>query len=309
MKIQGENLRIGGRSFALSPLIFELGAKLALWFFISMALSLIFFRDFWVSLVGILLSPTWVFTQHNAAPWAILVLCLTWLGLKGKKIWQEMNQKMNLSYIILGLGLMAGAILMPSSLDFLIFQVLLASLGVFVIFFGWGAKIPSIVVGIYGLAASFPLIINKFAKLPYSMGTIKPLVWMLTSFGFPIENQGQWLRFTTSSGEPISVTVTSACTGPSTIGVFLALFALMMLDMPLPPRKAGYMFIFGLCGTWLQSIIRLIILMLAGYYLGAQTLWTTHTWSIYLLFPLWYLFFAYIYFRQIGRGQQKGGRK
>jgi len=77
-----------------------------------------------------------------------------------------------------------------------------------------------------------------------------------------------------------------------------------MLDTPLRPRKAGYMFLFGVAGTWLQSIIRLIFVVLVGYYLGEQALWTAHSWTIYILFPLWYLFFAYVYFRQVGPGHR-----
>ena len=288
---------------ALRSLNFELGVKLALWFFISLALSLIFFREFWASL-GMMLSPDWVFGQLHAAPWGVLALCFIWVWLKRKGLWQEMNRRVSLAFIIPGLFLVVGAILMPSSQDFLVFQVLLASLGVFVIFFGWGARIPSILIGIYGFAISFPLIIQRFAELPYSMSTIKPLVWVLTSLGYVLENQGQWIQFTSSSGEPISVIVTAACAGPAAMGVFLAIFALMMLDIPLRPRKAGYMFLFGLGGTWLQSIIRLIILMLVGYYLGGQALWTAHSWSIYILFPLWYLFCAYVYFRQVGLGKR-----
>jgi len=304
MNIQSKNIKIGAeRSFALRSLNLEFGAKLALWLFISLALSLIFFRDFWASL-GMILSPDRVFGEHHVTPWGVLALCFIWLWLKRKVVWQEMNRRVNLAFIIPGLALVVGAIFMPSSQDFLVFQVMLASLGVFVTFFGWGARIPSILVGIYGFAISFPLIIQRFAELPYSMSAIKPLVWILTSLGYVFENQGQWIHFTNFSGEPISVIVTAACAGPAAMGVFLTIFALMMLDIPLRPRKAGYMFLFGVGGTWLQSIIRLIILMLVGYYLGKQALWTAHSWSIYILFPLWYLFFAYVYFRQVGPGQR-----
>jgi exosortase/archaeosortase family protein len=304
MKMQSRNFRVGlGRIFALLSLNFELGTKLALWFFISLALSLIFFREFWASL-GKMLSPDWIFGQQHAAPWGVLALCFIWLWLKRKELWQEMKQRVSLIFIIPGLVLVGGAILIPPSQDFLVFQVLLASLGVFVILFGWGARIPSTLISIYGFAVSFPLIIRRFAELPYSTSAIKPLVWVLTSLGYVFENQGQWIHFTSFTGEPISVSVTSACAGPTTMGVFLAIFALMMLDIPLRPRKAVYMFLFGVVGTWLQSIIRLIILMLVAYHFGEDAMWTTHSWSPYVLFPLWYLFYAYVYFRQASPGHR-----
>ncbi len=86
------------------------------------------------------------------------------------------------------------------------------------------------------------------------------------------------------------------------MGVFLALFALMTLDRPLPARRGVALFLFGVAGTWFQALLRLVILILIGYYLGRDALWTAHFWTIYLLFPLWYLTFGCIYFRQMGTG-------
>lgn len=276
---------------------FELLVKLAIWPTVSLALSFIFFREFWASL-GTMLSPSWIFGQHHAAPWGILGLCGIWLWLKRKQIRSEIELGQSLVFISLGVALITGAILMPPSQDFMVFQVLLASLGVFIILFGRGARIPSILLGIYGFAISFPLAIERFAELPYSISAIKSLSWILTGLGYAFQNEGQWLHFTSYSGEPISVTITAACAGPVTMGVFLAIFALMMLDIPLPPKKAAWLFLLGVAGTWLQSVIRLVILMLVGYHWGKEALWTAHFWTIYILFPLWYLLFVYIYFRQ-----------
>lgn len=302
-----KNLRV---DLALRYLSLELLVKLAAWSGISLAISLIFFPEFWTSL-GTMLSLDWVFGQYHAAPWGVLGLCGIWLYLKRKEVWQDISKsaegenkdsKTNLALrflnYTLGLALVAGAILIPPSQHFLVFQVLLASLGVFTVLFGKAAKIPSILLGIYGFAISFPLIMERFAQLPYAISVSKPLLWILNGVGYPLHSQGQWVHLTSASGEPISVVITAACAGPVTMGVFLALFALMMLDTPLPPKKAAWIFLFGVAGTWLQSFIRLIMLMLVAYHQGEEAMWTAHFWSIYLLFPLWYLLFAYIYFRQ-----------
>ena len=71
--------------------------------------------------------------------------------------------------------------------------------------------------------------------------------------------------------------------------------------MPLPRKKAVELLLFGVVGTWFQSFIRLVLLLLVGYYVGEDALWAAHSWSIYVVFPLWYLFFAYTYFQQFGR--------
>lgn len=284
--------------------------KLLLWLGVSLAISFLFFSRHWASLAA-MLSPNWILGQHHAAPWGVLTLCSIWLYLKRKEIGRGMNlrAKFNFAFcslnFMLGVGLVVGAILIPFSLDYLVFKLLLVWLGTFVIFFGRAARIPSILLGIYALAISFPLMVARFAEQAYSRTAIVPLMGLLTTLGYPVDSQGQWVHLVTASGEPITVAVTSACAGPVTMGVFMAIFALMMLDIPLPPRKAVGLFLFGAAGTWAQNLLRLVILMLLGYYRGEDAMWTAHFWSIYILFPLWYLLFVYIYFRQTGGEEQR----
>ena len=301
-----KSLKLGLKSIKVEKSNFAFyfsNSKVLLWLILSLAISLIFLQEFWSNL-GTMLSPDWIFRQNHAAPWGVLGLCGIWLWLKRKNIGRDIELRQNPVFIPLGLALVVGAVLIPPSPDFLVFQVLLASLGVFVIFFGRGARIPSILLTIYGFAISFPLMIARFAEAAYSQTAITPLMGIMTTLGYQIENQGQWVYFISTSGEPISAVITAACAGPATMGVFIAIFALMMLDIPLPPRKAARLFLFGVVGTWFQSLIRLIILILVGYHLGEDALWTAHSWSIYILFPLWYLLFAYIYFRQ-ARGKSE----
>ena len=286
----------------------RIALEFGLWFVLSLVLSLVFFKEFWTSL-GTMLSPDWIFVQHHAAAWGILALCVIWLYLKRREIIREVSPGLKPVFVPLGLALVAGAILIPSSQNYLVFQVLLASLGVFIAIFGKAAKIPSILLGIYGFGISFPLIIERFAEIPYSIGALKPLMWILTGLGYPFQNDGVWVNFTSVSGEPVSVAIISACGGPVTMGVFLSIFALMMLDMPLPPKKATWIFLFGVVGTWFQAIIRLIILMLVGYYWGRDTLFWVHSWTIYVVFPLWYLLFVYVYFRQVKRPPEARGKQ
>ncbi len=293
--------------------------KILLWLILSLTLSVIFFRDFWASLPT-MLSPSWILGQHHASPWAVLVLCLIFLWLKRKEVWQRMNEtkafrslRADLAYYLLnfelplGIAMVVVAILMPSSRDFLVFQVLLASLGIFTIIFGKAARIPTISLAVYCFAISFPLLIERFAEYAYSRTAIAPVMGVMTALGYPLQNEGQWVNLTSAAGEPIRVAITAACAGPATMGVFVAIFTLMMLDMPLGPKKAAGLFLFGVAGTWFQSFIRLAFLMLVGYHLGEDALWTAHFWTIYLLFPLWYLLFAYVYFRQVKRPPQARG--
>jgi exosortase/archaeosortase family protein len=272
--------------------------KLLVFVALALALSAIFFRDFWSSL-PVMLSPSWVFGQSGVAPWGVLALCLLFLWLKRKAVWAQMRIRTNPAYALPGLLLLAAAILVPFSQDFLVFQVLLALLGLFAIIFGGAGRIPAICLAIYGLAVFIPFMVERFAQDAYSQTAAAPAMGLMTALGYPFQNQGQLVNFLSRDGEHIMVTITAACAGPATMGVFMALFALMMLDMPLSPRRAALTFLFGVVGTWFQNIIRLVILLLLGYYFGGNALWTAHSWTIYILFPAWYLIFAYIYLRQV----------
>ena len=277
----------------------SLPVRLAFWALASILLSVIFFREFWLGLPG-MLSLSQILGQNQASPWGVLVLCFIFLWLQRKRVRDGMQSGPDILFAPIGVAITVGAILLPVTQDYRAFQVLLSSLGVFVILFGKGTKIPFILLVIYGFTISFPLLVNRFAENAYAQTVIIPLTRVLAVLGYPFATEGQWLNLISAEGDLISVVVTVACAGPSTMGVFLSIFALMTLDMPLPPKKSALLFLFGVAGTWFQNLIRVVLLMVTGYYLGEKALWTAHYWTIYLLFPLWYLLFVYIYFRQFG---------
>jgi exosortase/archaeosortase family protein len=71
------------------------------------------------------------------------------------------------------------------------------------------------------------------------------------------------------------------------------------MDRPLPWRRAVPVFLFGVAGTWLQNVIRLVLILCSGYFFGENTLLAVHFWIAYILFPLWYLLFALVYSRLV----------
>ena len=275
--------------------------KLGIWLLLSLLLTCIFFRDFWTSL-PLLLSPAWIANFH-VAQWGVLVICLVFLWFKRKGVnLQAASGLPSLALrFVVGVTLVAGAILIPPLQDYLLLKVLLACLGVFVMIFGKGARIPAILVAVFGFSVIFPLAVKHFFEEQYTRGVLIPLMALLKAINYPVQNQGQMVSFTSTGGEYISVNVSLECAGPITMSIFIALYVLMMLDSPQRPGKAIGLFILGVIGTWLQSFLRLIILMVVGYHIGREALWTAHYWSIYVLFPLWYLIFAYIYFRHYRR--------
>ncbi|MBI2868990.1 MAG: exosortase/archaeosortase family protein, partial [Chloroflexi bacterium] len=103
-----------------------------------------------------------------------------------------------------------------------------------------------------------------------------------------------------------SVVVTPGCAGYSAIGVFISLFTLMMLDVRLPAGKAWYVFLIGLAGTWLQNILRIMVLVSAGYYWGPAAFDLAHYNAAYIIFPAWFALFAFFYLRQCRRRGHAG---
>jgi exosortase/archaeosortase family protein len=128
------------------------------------------------------------------------------------------------------------------------------------------------------------------------VATVWAVVSILKGIGYQILSQGQVIQFSGLSGD-ISIFIDSECSGSASMAVFIAIFALMMIDIKLPAKKAIPIFFFGVIGTTLQNILRLIILIISGYYYGKDALWTAHCYVGYIIFPIWFALFAFVYLR------------
>jgi len=277
------------------------GKKIVLWVIICIMTSVFFFREFWAN-IGTLLSLSYL-QQHGVYPWFVLFLCLLWLWQKRAEISVKMSiEKIcaSLPFIILGFAMFGLTLLLPSASKFIVFQLLLACIGIFTILFGAAAYIPILLLGVYGFTLLFPILITKFAEVQYSVATVWVVVSILKGFGYQILSQGQVIQFYGLSGDgDISIFIDSECSGSASMAVFIAIFALMMIDIKLPAKKAIPIFFFGVIGTTLQNILRLIILIASGYYFGKDALWTAHSYAGYIIFPIWFALFAFVYLRQV----------
>ena len=268
-----------------------------LWVIICIIISIIFFHEFWAN-IGTLLSFSYL-QQHGVYPWFVLFLCFVWLWLERAEISERMSiEKIYASppFIILGLTLFVLALVLSDSSQLIVFQLLLACAGIFTILFGAAVYIPILLLGVYGFTLVFPILITKFAEVQYSVATVWAVVSILKGFGYQILSQGQVIQFSGLSGD-ISIFIDSECSGSASMAVFIAIFALMMIDIKLPAKKGVYMFLFGIVGTTLQNILRLMILIMSGYYYGKDALWSAHCYAGYIIFPIWYALFAFVYLR------------
>lgn len=207
------------------------------------------------------------------------------------------DTKLSPRYVLAGLIVLTLSLFLPRSEDSLVFLMLLGWLGVFTIIFNKASIMPSILLAIYGFSVVFPIVIDTLVGEAAAIANTNVVIAIFNMVGLPITHEGTALTFNSANGDTIRTVITPACAGYTTIGVFLALFTLMMLDIRMPLKRAWYVFSFGLIGTWLQNIARIVITVVAGYYWGYEALESTHYNISYIIFPLWYALFAYIYLR------------
>ncbi|MCL4440668.1 MAG: hypothetical protein M1609_08790 [Firmicutes bacterium] len=280
--------------------------RILLWILISLAVMAVFTGSFWVEFLK-MLSFEYILGRHRASSFGMLLLCALFL-MGGKKQLKEQTvrrcRKKDLCFILFaGPALLAAAVLLPPEQDYMILKPALALAGAFALVFGQTARIPLLTLMVYSGAIFFPVLVERYFETGYARAALAPAEGLAQLLGLPLAVDGQLAGIVTAEGQPVTVTVTAACAGPATMGVFLGLFALMYLDLPIPVGRALAVLFFGIAGTWAQSIIRILVIMEAGFKLGEKALWAAHFWTIYLLFPAWYLVFALVYLKQAGTGR------
>ncbi|MCL5935443.1 MAG: exosortase/archaeosortase family protein [Firmicutes bacterium] len=276
--------------------------RLIFWLLLSAVSMIGFTRSFWTDFID-MFSYGFIIDGHHAAPYGMMVLCLLFLLSRRNKLKEEMARPVtgrDYMYIAVGLALITAAVILPGETDFVLLKLFMTLVGAFAVVFGRAAKTPAVLLAVFAAATTFPLFVASYFEWIYAKAAIIPLKAFALLLGLPLGGDGQILNLLTGTGQSITVMVKAACAGPSTMGFFLGLFGLMYMDMPLPLKRVWAVFAFGVAGTWLQSVIRLLIILAAGHYLGENALWTAHFWTIYLLFPAWYLVFVLVYFKQAG---------
>lgn len=235
--------------------------------------------------------------SFHLAPWGVLGLCALMCWYKRQAIHSAMGLALSLPFIIVGLVLLGLAFVIPLSTDFFLLRLLVAWVGLFAVCFGQAALIPLILLATYAFTIYFPILVDNYLAVGFISTAVAPVAWLVRLSGLHIVSGSQTFQFSLPSGLPIVVQVASACAGPTTMAVFVVIFTLMMLDLPLPWPRAVQVFLLGVVGTWLQNVIRIVIILGCGYFWGYNALETAHYWTVYVMFPLWYLLFVSIYFR------------
>jgi exosortase/archaeosortase family protein len=267
--------------------------KLLIWLAISIAISILRIH----------------FSQHNivveepfnAHPFVILMLCIAFGWLKKDAILSQMNEDGMLaepSYMAAGVFITAMSLMMPlsSNLAFAIFTIFLMCIGLFTVFFGEAAYMPSLLLFVYGFSISFPIILDEYLGTQYALVTTNIVAHVAALF-YPVGFEGQVLSVTNPEGVKDLLYIDVGCSGSASIAIFLTVFALMLLDIR--PRKSLIfpLFLFGILGTSVQNILRLVLLIAADYHFGSTVMWQVHDYAGYVLFPAWFTIFIYVYLK------------
>ncbi|NOZ82296.1 MAG: exosortase/archaeosortase family protein [Euryarchaeota archaeon] len=168
--------------------------------------------------------------------------------------------------------------------------------------YGRAGTLPAVVTGIFAFAVAFPHVFSMYMEKQYSLTTTRILAGVLSLLGYEFVRVEQTLSFTSFSGEPIAVWIGAPSSGIASVTIFLSLFALMSLDYPMSWKRRAALFLFGILGTSAQNILRLVLIVLAGYHYGWDALRLVHDYAGYFIFPAWFLVFVMVYIR-VAEGQ------
>ncbi len=269
--------------------------KVLLWFAISIVIILICFKAFFIQ------SSTYLANDLTTHPLVILMMCLVFGWLKRDTIIQQIdNERLfaESAYLIAGAIIIIMSLAMPlsSNLAFVLFKILLILVGMSFLFFGAAVYLPSLLVFVYGFSISIPMLLNEFFGTQYALVTTR-LTAFVAGLVYPVGYEGQLISIINSEGVKNMAYIDAGCSGSASIAIFFTIFALMMIDIKPPLKNILPLFLFGIVGTSLQNILRLVVLLSANYHFGPDAMWQMHAYAGYILFPIWFAIFVYVYLK------------
>ena len=135
-----------------------------------------------------------------------------------------------------------------------------------------------------------------------------PLSGILSILGVANTASGAVLSFEMANGDTGSVGIAATCAGIYSFGIFLSAFiAFVLSEYSRFTRRIGILLIIGSALTYLANLLRMTLIVLAGYYNGIGygddpapfTLLWTHKYAGELIFISWVAVFWWIAFKYL----------
>lgn len=141
-----------------------------------------------------------------------------------------------------------------------------------------------------------------------------PLAGILSLLGIENTVNGPILNFEMQNGAIGSIGIAASCAGIYSLGIFLAAYiAFVLSEFSKFNRRIGYLLILGVIATYLANLLRMTIIILAGYYNGIGdprnpepfTLVWMHEYAGEIIFICWAALFWWLAFYYLMGDEQK----
>jgi len=236
--------------------------------------------------------------------WVTLSACLLWMILKWIDVAQNITSHKRITagtaYIALGLALCSTSLaaqLTFKTQDFFT-AAIPASIFISGVFAALGSLTPLAISCAYMVGIALPTIIGAFADKPLSEFSASATTLTLKALGIQASAYGAHIKIPTATGGTINAYIDHVCAGSTSLSVFICLFILITIDLqPKPIWKIAAFLAAGSLGTIAQATLRLIIMGVVGANYGLEAFLTAHKYLGYILFPIYFIAFTYIYMR------------
>ena len=131
----------------------------------------------------------------------------------------------------------------------------------------------------------------------------KPLVWIMTNlFDIPTVAQGVNIKFIGSSGTPppLDISIALGCTGLYSASIFISAFtSYILVEYRKLDRKVLGLLSLGILTSYVANLLRMLIILMVGYYYGMDALLSAHENIGELIFMFWIAIFWGLMFKYL----------
>lgn len=161
------------------------------------------------------------------------------------------------------------------------------------------------------LVGSFDASVNAYSSVLLS----PELGGILTLLGIENSVDGIILSFVTQAGEPVSLMITTSCSGIYSFSIFASAFsAFVLTEYSRFDKRVGFLLVLGVLTSYLANLLRMVIIVLVGWSMdtpetGLQNLLNAHANAGWMIFLLWITIFWLVMYKFLMVKEERTPRK
>lgn len=126
----------------------------------------------------------------------------------------------------------------------------------------------------------------------------RPLFNIFSITGILSTYHGNTISFIASDGNIQKVLIAAQCSGIFSVQIFLSAFiAFVLMEFSLKETSTLFLLVIGVFLSYIANLLRMLIIVLVGYFYGMEALLVTHAYAGWLIFSLWMLIFWHFLMR------------